>query len=215
MDTYICSAPLQRYKVFIPSGGFTLRLLLLPGDWDLLEQSHGHKSTFMCCDRRVTNLHGCAQQCVGAGSWLLVKLVTLWWDCELWEKPTSVNLSISSTSLCYMKSHLILWALSPQPIMVQAGFLAAQETPVLGHFWGGWGQCLLPSVFPGWVSSCSPAGRDTATSILTMGLPEENVAAPMTAQQVHRTVPVSHMSPCHLSPLLLCDCWSLTDCNYF
>lgn len=64
---------------------------------------------------------------------------------------------------------------------------------------------MSPSLCVPRLSSCSPAGRDTAIPILTMGLPEENVAAPVTAQQVHRTVPVSHTSPCHLSPLLLCD----------
>lgn len=34
------------------------------------------------------------------------------------------------------------------------------------------------------LSCCPPAGRDTATLILTMELPEENVAAPVAAQQV-------------------------------
>lgn len=59
------------------SGGFSLRLVLLPGDWDVLELSHGHMSTFMCFDKTMTTecLHGCAQQCAGAR--LLVKLVTV------------------------------------------------------------------------------------------------------------------------------------------
>lgn len=77
MDRYIHPAPLQRCKAFMPSGGFTLRLVLLPGGWDLLEQSHGHKSTFMCFDIRVTPecLHSCAQQCVGVR--MLVKPATV------------------------------------------------------------------------------------------------------------------------------------------
>lgn len=135
------------------SGGFALSLVLLPRGWDLLEWPHGHKSPFMCFGIRMTTecLHGWVQQCVGAR--LLVKLGTMWWDRELWEKPISTNLSTFSTSLSYMKSH-ILWALPPHPTMVQSSFLAASSLLQWGtSWWGGKGECLPPSVFPGWVAA--------------------------------------------------------------
>lgn len=81
-------------------------------------------------------------------------------------------------------------------------FLSCLLTPVLvGHFLlGGLGIMCLSPCAPR-LSCCPPAGRDTATLILTMELPEENVAAPVAAQQVAKC---TGWSVCHTRHCVIC-----------